>query len=55
MQLGQHRFAFAGEQRQQHLGIGRGAKHLAHRLELAAQLAKVVDLAIEDNRISPTG
>jgi hypothetical protein len=46
-QLLQHGRALGLVEVQQHLGVGAGAEDVALRLQLAAQLAVVVDLAVE--------
>lgn len=50
---GRHRFAFVGEQGEDDLRVRDGAKHLALNLQLAPQHPEVVDLVVEDDRITP--
>ena len=51
----QHALALSGEQRQQDFRIGRGAEGNAINLQRPAQLAEVVNLAVEDDGVAPVG
>ena len=50
-----HLFPALGVEMQQHLGVGVRAENAAPALELAAQLAVVVDLAVERDAEAPVG
>ena len=51
----QHRLAPGQVQMQQHLGVRMAPEGVPPRLQLAAQLTKVVDLAVEDDGHLPRG